>query len=309
MMSHRRYIIFWLIILITCTRLGAICQGNLPQAPAGNLTEDFFNSLYNFSFHGADSIFNIMNGSNMNDITISNIKATLSWWKLLSGDAVENNIRICDSSLQESFTLSNKSREKDINTLLNIIYAYSLKARLENFRGNSLKSLIYFYRSFIYIKDCMDFAGGNEKVNLVFGLYLYFVDYIEDEYRILGAIFLPLGKGDKIRGMKYLHECSESDDEMVRTEATYFLFKIYAYTEKNYPEAYLQARKLTEAYPDNLIYGLEQYKLLLQMQRTYEAQIFQKKLEEEIRTAKNINSSQKSHFLSQLSVISKVPEI
>ena len=62
----------------------------------------FFKNLYNFSFHEADSLFVVMNNSDMDNITLANIKANLAWWKLLSGDAIETNIRICDSCINES---------------------------------------------------------------------------------------------------------------------------------------------------------------------------------------------------------------
>jgi hypothetical protein len=87
---------------------------------------------------------------------------------------------------------------------------------------------------------------------------------------------------------------------MIGTEANYFLLKIYSYTEKDYAKAYLKAQIITQQHPNNLVYSLEQYKLMLKMKKDVEAQIFRKKLIGEIQTAKNINYSQKNHFISLL---------
>lgn len=270
-----------------------------------NLIDCFFRNLYNFSFDEADSLVVVMNNSNIDNVTISNIKANLAWWKLLSGDSIETNLKICNFNIDESIRLSLKINRPDINSLLNLIYSYSLKARLENYRGNTLKSFICFYKSTTYIEKCVDSSVDDERLNLVLGLYLYLMDYIENEYHIMRVFFLSIPSGDKNKGLKYLENCSTSANEMIRTEANYFLLKIYTYTEKDYSKAYTKAQLITQQHPHNLVYSLEQLKLLLKMKKSAEALIFQKKLIEEIQIAKNINSFQKNHFISQIMELTK----
>lgn len=241
----------------------------------------------------------------MDNLTRYNIKANLSWWKLLSGDQIETNLKTCDSNINEAIKLGIRYKQNDFSSLLNIIYSYSLKARLENYKGKTLKSLIYFYKSITYIEKCIDRNENDEKLNLVLGLYFYFVDYIENEYFVTRAMFISYPKGDKIKGLRYLEVCTTSHDEMIRTESNYFLLKIYSYTEKDYAKAYLNALILTRLHPNNLVYSLEQFKLLLKMKKASEAQAFQGKLVEEIQSAKNINSVQKSHFISQIRELAK----
>jgi hypothetical protein len=260
----------------------------------------FFKNVYNFSFREADSMIAVMNNSEMDYTTLSSVRASLAWWKLLSGDEIENNFRTCDSILHESISSGLKSKTKDIGSILNMIYSYSLKARLENYRGNTLKSIIYFYKSITYIEACINSQVKNEKVNLILGLYFYFIDYIENEYFMARAMLFSFPKGDKNKGLRYLEECSATGDEMIGTEANYFLLKIYTYTERDYLKAYSKAQILTQQHPHNLVYSLEQFNLLLKMKKDSEAQIFRNKLIEEIQIAKNINNSQKNHFISLL---------
>ena len=287
-----------LVFMLSNENSGFAAITKLPDE--NSMINCFFKNVYDFSFRAADSMIVVMDNSEMDNTTLSSIKASLVWWKLLSGDAIENNLRTCDSIIHESIRSGLKNKTKDIGSLLNIVYSYSLKARLENYRGNTLKSLIYFYKSITYIEDCINSPAKDEKVNLILGLYFYFIDYIENEYFMAKAMLFSFPKGDKNKGLRYLEECSATSDEMIGTEANYFLMKIYTYTEKDYLKAYLKVQILTQQHPHNLVYSLEQFKLLLKMKKDSEAQIFRNKLIEEIQMAKNINNSQKNHFISLL---------
>ena len=299
-MKFPEYIrISFLLVLI----FSPVCSGyagGIKTPDENALISCFFKDLYNFSFHEADSIVSVMNESEMDNVTLSNIKANLAWWKLLSGDDIGTNLKTCDSCIHESIRLGLKNKTKDLKSLLNIIYSYSLKARLENYRGNTLKSVIYFYKSVNYISECIDIPLKDEKLNLMLGLYFYFIDYIENKYFLMNAMLFSFPRGDKNKGLMYLEECSSSGNEMTKTESNYFLMKIYAHTENDYLKAFLKVQILTQQYPNNLVYSLERLRLLLKMKREDEARIFQKKLIVEILVAKNLNSSQKSHFIFQI---------
>lgn len=304
MVSHR-YIRISLLLVLIFSPVISVYADNIKMSDENSLINCFFKNLYNFSFREADSMVVIMKDSNMDKITLANISANLAWWKLLSGDSIDANLRNCDSCIHESIISGLKNKKKDLSSLQNIIFSYSLKARLENYRGNTLKSIIYFYKSIFYIDKCIDSSVRDEKLNLVLGLYFYFIDYIESEYFMMNAMLFTFPKGDKNKGLIYLEDCSESDNEMIRTEANYFLLKIYAYTERDYSKAYQNALILTQQHPNNLVYSLEQFKLLLKMKKDYEAEILQRRLIEQIRSAVNINNSQKNHFLSQIGELTK----
>ncbi len=264
-----------------------------------SLINSFFGKLYNFSFDAADSLVLVMTESGIDDATLDNIKANLAWWKLLSGEAIDFNIDSCDFYLEQSLK-SNSCRQDDLNSLFNIIFAYSLKSRLENYRGNSLKSLLLFNKSLSYIEKCMDLPVKDDRLNLVLGLYYYFIDYFKDEYFMVSALFFPFHGGDRAKGLQYLEESSESADELVRTEASYFLLKIYTSTEKDYLKALTNAQILTRNHPGNLVYSMEQLKLMLILKQPAEVEMFQKKLLNEIHLAENISRIQKDHFIYQI---------
>jgi len=304
MVSTRCIRISVLLVLIYSPVFSVYAVG-IKMSDENSLINCFFKNLYNFSFREADSMIVVMKNSNMDNNTLTNIRANLAWWKLLSGDSIGTNLRNCDSCIHESIESGLKNKKKDLISLQNIVFSYSLKARLENYRGNTLKAIIYFYKSIFYINECIDSPIRDEKLNLVLGLYFYFIDYIENEYSIMNALLFTFPKGDKNKGLIYLENCSESDNEMIRTEANYFLLKIYAYTERDYSKACQYALFLTQQHPNNLVYSLEQFKLLLKMKKDYEAEILQRRLIEQIRSAVNINNNQKNHFISQIGELTK----
>lgn len=295
----RASIQYILLILILIFDTEVSCFARDLKSQDRNLINSFFGKLYNFSFDEADSLVLVMTESGIDDATLDNIKANLAWWKLLSGEAIDSNIDTCDFYLEQSLK-SNSGRHDDLNSLFNIIFAYSLKSRLENYRGNSLKSLLLFHKSLSYIEKCIDLPVKDDRLNLVLGLYYYFIDYFKDEYFMVSALFFPFHGGDKEKGLHYLKEGSQSADELVRTEASYFLLKIYTSTEKDYFKALTNAQILTRNHPGNLVYSMEQLKLMLILKPPAEVEMFQKKLLNEIHLAENISRIQKNHFIYQI---------
>lgn len=274
----------------------------LDKSPAINI---FFEKIYNFSFQEADSMVLVLQNSGIDGLTLANLQANLAWWRILSGDNIHNNLKSCNDLLKKSIRVPLAKEQLNANSLLNTIYAFSLKSRLESHRGNRLTSLIYFYKSIEYIEECIKRPVIDEGAHLLKGLYFYLSDYICKEYHIVGNMFLPASSGTREQGLRYLEECSGSDDRMIRTEANYFLLKIYSYTEADYQKAWYYANILTLDHPNNLVYSLEKYKLMILMYKPAEARLYHARLIEEIRRAEFINSNQRTHFLNNIEQISK----
>lgn len=277
-------------------------QTSTYENPSINL---FFDKVYNFYFTEADSIVEVLQNSKIDRLTLTNLKANLAWWRILSGDNIHNNLKNCNDNLKETIKAASEEHLLNSTSLLNTIYAYSLKSRLESHRGNRINSLIYFYKSIDYIDECIKRPMIDDRARLLQGLYYYLSDYVWKEYQIVGTIFLPASKGTREMGLKYLEECSVSADRMIRTEANYFLLKIYTDIESEYKKASYYADILTLDHPNNLVYSLEKLKLMILMNRTSDALVFHDKLVKEIPKANFINSSQKTHFLDNIEKITK----
>jgi len=62
---------------------------------------------------------------------------------------------------------------------------------------------------------------------------------------------------------------------------------------------------LYEHYPDNMLYNLEQLKILIIFKKSDEALLYRKMLNDKIQAAENINTLQRNHFLSLIDQIIK----
>ncbi|HKK42147.1 MAG TPA: hypothetical protein VJ963_07045 [Bacteroidales bacterium] len=265
----------------------------------------FFMNLYDFSFYKADSVISLMENTNTDRPTLLIVKADIAWWRLLSGDEMEKNMKICSNYIDESIKTNLRDDHPDINTLFNIIYSYSLKVRLENYKGNSLSAFINFYKSSAFIEKCRNMDNPDEKFTLVLGMYYYFISYIQHKYFFLDSFLFSLPEGDRDKGINYLTRCSGSADDVIRTEADYFLMKIYSEAEKDFQKALYYAREITVMHPDNPVYSVEELKLVIKTKRYDEARMLRGNLIKRIENESRLNDVQKEHFISQIEQVTK----
>lgn len=292
-------------IFLACFTSASAGNVNSAGPDEGNLVKDFFRNLYDFSFQRADSLVSVLEEMNADHSTLLIIRADLAWWRLLSGEETELNMKICNDNIEESIKTNLKYDHPDINTLFNIIYSYSLKVRLENYKGNSLSAFINFYRSSAFIEKCRNMNIKDEKFAMVLGMYYYFISYIEHKYFLLNTLLFSLPSGDRDKGLSYLVKCSGSSDDVIRTEADYFLMKIYSEAEKEYSKALGYARIITEMHPDNPVYSLDELRLMMVMKQYREATVMSKELVSRINRSAKLSDAQKKHFLDQVELISK----
>jgi hypothetical protein len=292
-----------ILIFLLFSTVGLCSSGERHTSVSDAIINEFFKKLYDFSFDEADSLSGVLSNSDIDGLTVLNIRANLAWWKILSGDSVEDNLKKCNNYLIQVISIKPDASFRNPDTLFNIIYAYSLKARIENYSGNTIKSLVSFYRSVSFIEKYIEISERDEKQKLLTGLYYYLIDFFEKENKVLGIIFFPPALGNMERGLMYLEECAVSKDEMIRTEANYFLMKIHASTQKDYFKALNNARVLTSEHPDNFVFNLEHLRLMQLANRSAEASIMSNKLLSEVRIDGKLNNVQKAHFISQIDKI------
>ncbi len=293
----------FLVLLIASVSASGVTPD---RSVENNLLRAFFRNLYDFSLQKADSIVTEMENKNADRSTLLIARADLAWWRLLSGDDPETNLKICGDCIDESIkTNQHIAQPPDINALFNIIYSYSLKVRLENYKGNSLSAFINFYKSSAYIEKCRGKNIADEKFTLVLGMYYYFISYIQHKYFLLDTFLFSFPEGDREKGLSYLISCSGSADDIIRTEADYFLMKIYAEAEKDYSKALDYAKVISNLHPGNPVYSLEELKLLIKTKQYDEAAILSEKIKEGVIHEVRLNNDQKEHFVSQILKITK----
>ena len=301
MNRNYKYPAFSLQTLFLCLFLlfSGIAPG-FAQADIENIPLAFQRSLYGFSFAKAISILNDFEKSNAGAERVNELKSQLSWWMILSGNNIQLNIDKCNKYLAESINDYKKIKNPDIDIQIKLINAYLLKLRIENYLDNKINSLSILHKLLKRVDDLDNIKEKDLSIKLISGLYYYFLEYIKSEYVLSHVILAGYTKGNKELGLRYLEECSNSNDDIIMTEAIYFLYKIYFSIEKNYPEAEKQITILLNLYPENLVFALEYYKVLLAQNQLIKAKEFKKITIDKIYGSTLLYEQQKSHFLKLL---------
>lgn len=289
--------IVFVIILIWFGSNIVFCQPYILKPESKNV-ENIFVNIYNFSFDKADSLINSSFELKNDKINQYSLKAYLYWWKIIGGDNVKSNSGKCDFYLAEVLKLSKNGNKADPLSQLNIINAYSLKSRIDNHNGNKIKAFYHFYNSIDYFKNLQSTNSHDERTKFATGLYNYLLAYIEKDYSSSFSYFLDFPKGDKVIGLKNLEHCSQSQDLIIMTEATYFLYKIYFSIEKDYGKAFDKIITLRNLYPDNFVFDIEYLKVLKSQNKIKEFTLSCTKTLNDIRSSKSLSLTQKQHFMT-----------
>lgn len=139
---------------------------------------------------------------------------------------------------------------------------------------------------------------NNEVYYFIYSLHRYFYMYSKERLSVFNKEDY---RANKQCVMDNLSWCSCSDNILVKTEALYFLTKIYAEMELQPGLAVAYSQKLVEVFPENLMYQLLYYKSLRQNNTDMPSLILtQNKTEQYINRNKRISKHQKEHLLDVL---------
>jgi len=262
--------------------------------------ESFMDYVYGFSFPKADSMLhNLEKRENINSI-IPTLKYNYAWWAILSGYNVDENIKKCKVQTDKTISYLSRIDNPDGEQQINLINAYILKVRLENYLENKVGMIPVLFKLLNRVKDLIKNGENSDSKLLILGLYYYFIDYIEDKYLLAGPILNKYPKGNRELGLKYLNECLESENHLIEIEANYYLYKIYFDVEKKYQSAFVNIDYLHNVYPNNLVFSYELFKTMKEINYG-DADSFKNEILSQIFDSKTLVISQKKHFLSLFS--------
>ncbi len=300
LIGNSKYLVLRIVFTIFLIWYGSknvFCQPYILKPESKNV-ENIFIHIYNFSFEKADSLINSSNELKNDKINQYSLKAYLYWWKIIGGDNAKNNLGKCNYYLEEVIKLSKNRNKTESLSQLNIINAYSLKSRIDNHNGNKIKAFYHFYNSIPYFKNLQTINSRDDRSKFAIGLYNYLLAYIEKDYSSTLKYFLDFPNGDKVLGLKNLEHCSHSQDQIIMTEATYFLFKIYFTIEKDFNKAFDKINILRSLYPDNFVFNIEYLKVLKSQNKNKEFNSSCSKTMNDIKLCKSLSLTQKQHFMS-----------
>jgi len=221
------------------------------------------------------------------------------WCLAVSGKDTTQNMKLCEKYSDEiigRLLLIEKSKLNE-DELFYIISAIALKARIAIFQGNYFRAVGMMKKVFDYLSLSKFYYQKSDKLLLTTGLYFYYIEYAIETNKILYPYLIFYPRGNKANGIAMLRKCLASENVMVKSEACYFLMKIYLDSEKNLPLAAKHAEILVRMYPENLLYRYHLFKIYLDADLKEHA-LEQYKLIQKFAAKNNeLSIDQKNHFI------------
>ena len=229
---------------------------------------EIMRSIYNYEFDQANRLIkNSSTNSNQNELDM--LKSNLAWWQIVSGELSESQ---WTSSYEETTSavikrLSKKAQDSINNDELAILlHSYFLRTRYNMLRGDYFDGMKDLQNCLAYTKKSLNRSDESESLNLGAGLYNYLIAKSYDEYLLLRPYlsFYPSGNADL--GLQQIQACQNSENRLIRTEARYFLMKIFNEWEDNQERSLEYCTMLCKDYPQNLIFKIYRIELLHSME-------------------------------------------
>lgn len=213
------------------------------------------NNMYNFKFEKAEQDFQILKKKYPTHPMPYFLMGLSNWWKIMPtlDTDMESFADVFIAYMDSTILFGEKlydADKKNYEAAFFLSAAYGLKARYYGEKGKYGKATYNGKNALDYMEK---YSNDNQlSPEFLFGksLFNYYAVWIRDNYTLLRPILAFFPKGDKEKGIKQLKEVSYNAF-YTRTEAQYFLMRIYGVEEGKEELALPVARYLATTFPDN----------------------------------------------------------
>lgn len=288
-----RSLFIWLFILFRVSMLNA--------SGLTSLSLEAMLALYDFRFHRADSLIHIMEQTSPHHYLPHLTRANYYWWMIISENPGSDQQQLYLSSLNNAESIIRqmiRRKQYDYADVFYFINLYALRARLDLINGEYMKALRH-------MKNCVDYIElslGREKIHesfyLTSGLYNYMTEYGSKRFPFLRLYALMYPRGNIKLGINQLEIAAKSQDLVLKTEARYFLMKIFLELEQDHQKALEHAGWLATKYPGNLIYLWHYHGLLLLNKKDNIARAAKYEFLEQLQNNNQISEKQRIYLRS-----------
>ncbi len=215
------------------------------------------NDMYNFKFKRAANQFQWFREKYPNHPLPYFLLGLNEWWQMMPNMDVEQHddafFEYMDASIDRARDLYQEDKE-NIEASFFLAAAYAFKSRLNAERKNWTKAVFNGKSSLKFLRRGIEINQLNPELMFGEALYNYYSVWIPQNYPLLKPVLLFFKKGDQELGLKQLQEVAENAF-YTRTEAQYFLMRIYRNEEKAPLKALPIAEYLHETFPDNAYFA------------------------------------------------------
>ncbi len=256
-------------------------------------------SIYNFRFSEAEKEIAALVSTHSGDFLSHLLSANFFWWKIITGEDSDENRKNYYSELEISGNILNsKDRIFSNDTLYALITNYAYKARIHSMNNQYFSALAQLNNSIDYVKQSFGKEKEYEWFYLTSGLYNYYIIATRKNYPFLIPYLIFLPDGNSETGIEFLKKANASENFLLKTEAEYFLLKLYLEEEKNYGEARKFSTFLLNKFPENLLYRYYHFKTFLMQKNISEASKELGLMKYYAEKNSQLSQNQKTHFLN-----------
>jgi hypothetical protein len=215
------------------------------------------NSMYNFKFDVAEAKFQELVRRYPDHPLPYYIIGLSNWWKMMPYSEEDPRIKehepefdkYMDLAIEKAEAIHDRN-EDNVEATFFLCAAHALIARHYAENGQEMRSLNNTRKAFHYFKQLNDKKDLSPEFLFFSALFNYYAAWFKGEYPVMKPVLALFPEGDKVLGIKQLKEVSYNAF-WTRTEAQYFLMRIYFNEEDDDKNALGFSEYLAKTFPDN----------------------------------------------------------
>ncbi len=254
--------------------------------------------LYHFRFLDADSIISELESRDADDYIPAMARASFHWWSMISREQNAEIQADYINNLLHAEHLINASSPNQLTDeqLFFLIHVHAYQLRLELMQAEYFRAYRNLNQSMRHIGASLGREASFPPFLLTSGLYNYMTDYIRINHPMFRFYLMLHPRGSMSKGVDQLEMASSHHDILIKTEATYFLMRIFLDLENDPAKALEYAGWLTDQYPENLIYIYYHHQIASKLSLTGLASSLKIQYYEALNDNTHLTGEQKAYF-------------
>ena len=265
--------IVWPLLLLCIFAKSAHSQ-LLYDAPTQQLVLEAIDHIYAYEFGEVEPLAAQIRAKYPNHPVNPMLKALQMQWQYFPVKDNKNTLKLYFQLLQDCINKANlleKNEKTKPEATFFLMAAHGYIALVHNYNNDFLKALGESKRAYNYVMDGFKFTEINAEFYFSTGLYNYYVEKYPQEHPIVKPLMWFFKDGSMPKGLQQM-DIAARKGVFTRTEAAFFLARIYLKHEQQYDKAANYLNGLAQKYPNNGIFQMRQIEALLLANRFAEAQ-------------------------------------
>lgn len=291
----------WLLLAFLSTPL--YTRAERPDGTAGafpaELAEEVILALYGFDFQTADMLSSSLLSEHPDHYIAHFARVYYYWWMMVADPQPEKFEQAYRRHIMQAIPLARQAldREPDHAHAFFFINLHAMAARLDLQQGAWIRTMKNLRHCVVQVERSMGLEKEFPGFYLTSGLYNYMTVQAARRYPFLRLYSLLYPEGNRETGITQLREAFRSDYPLWKTEAGYFLMRIFLDEEHDPERAEAYASWLTETYPANLVFQYYHLQVLLAMGNEAAAISRKREIERMALQHPTLSQAQRNHFL------------